>query len=234
MMSTLHRITISIIYTTHIVTIFICILVVGMQNRVNPFGIIFETNAHGAWLGNRGQLHGKGKTILRPFKHQAWIICLLQFKNRHRQIMAPNLWTELFFLDEATALAAGHRPCFECRRADAKLFKAAWLKGNSTYGYHIKTPIGKIDEVLQRERIDANLQKVTFSAPVKELPNGTFITIANDAYLLVDKLIYQWSPTGYLAGKEFGDAIVVEVLTPKSIVNTLKAGYLPHVSRLPL
>jgi hypothetical protein len=202
-----------------------------MQNRVNPFGTIIDTSARGAWLGNRGQLHGKGKTILRPFKHQAWIICQLQFKNRRRQIMAPNLWTELFFLDEVTALAAGHRPCFECRRADANLFKAAWLKGNPTYGYHIKTPIGKIDEVLQRERIDANLRKVTFNAAVKELPNGTFIAMNKEAYLFVNGLIYQWSPNGYLPGKELEDATVVEVLTPKSIVNTLKAGYLPHLSR---
>ncbi len=202
-----------------------------MQNRVTPFGTIIDTSARGAWLGNRGQLHGKGKTILRPFKHQAWIICQLQFKNRRRQIMAPNLWTELFFLDEVTALAAGHRPCFECRRADANLFKAAWLKGNPTYGYHIKTPIGKIDEVLQSERIDANLRKVTFNAAVKELPNGTFIAMNKEAYLFVNGLIYQWSPNGYLAGKELEDATVVEVLTPKSIVNTLKAGYLPHLSR---
>ncbi len=201
------------------------------QNRVNPFGAIIDTSARGTWLGNRGQLHGKGKTILRPFKHQAWIICLLEFKNRHRQIMAPNLWTELFFLDEATALAAGHRPCFECRRADASLFKAAWLKGNPTYGYHTKTPIGKIDEVLQRERIDANLQKVTFNAPVKDLPNGTFITIGNEAYLLVDAQIYQWQPTGYLPAKELEDTAIVEVLTPKSIVNALNAGYMPQLSR---
>src|SRR3954469_22149992 len=134
------------------------------QNRVNPFGKIFATSARGAWLGNRGQLHGKGKTILRPFKHQAWIICLLQFKNRRRQIMTPGLWTELFFMDEATAFAAGHRSCFECRRDDASHFKAAWLKGNPQYGFTIKTSINKIDEIIHAERIDSNGKKVTYEA----------------------------------------------------------------------
>ncbi|HTM99793.1 MAG TPA: hypothetical protein VL088_13650 [Pedobacter sp.] len=195
------------------------------QNRVDPFGNIIDTSARGTWLGNRGQLHGKGKTILRPFKHQAWIICLLQFKNRHRQIMAPNLWTELFFLDEATALAAGHRPCFECRREDAKLFKAVWLKGNPGYGYDLKTPISKIDEILHRERIDVNQQKITFTALVNELPNGTFINIANEPYLLMDEYIYQWTAFGYHEGKKILSTVEVEVLTPSSIVNALRSGY---------
>ncbi|SFH19550.1 hypothetical protein [Pedobacter insulae] len=200
------------------------------QNRVNPFGNIIETSARGTWLGNRGQLHGNGKTILRPFKHQAWIICLLQFKDRQRQIMAPNLWTELFFLDEATALAAGHRPCFECRRADANRFKQAWLSGNPHYGYDRKTTIGKIDAILQRERIDVHQQKVTHTALISTLPNGTFVAIAQKAYLLVDEQIFQWTPSGYLNGKETLNITSVAVLTPQSVVNALRAGYLPQMS----
>jgi hypothetical protein len=200
-----------------------------MQNRVNPFGDIFNTTARGAWLGNRGQLHGKGKTILRPFKHQAWIICLLEFKGRHRQIMAPNLWTELFFLDEATALAAGHRPCFECRRDDANRFKAAWLKGNPDYEFDFKTPIGKIDQVLQQQRIDGNNKKVTYKSTLKDLPNGTFISIENEPYLITNEMIYHWTPFGYLEGKKISPSTVVKVLTPMSIVNALRAGYRPHM-----
>src|SRR6187402_976555 len=112
-----------------------------LQNRVDPFGNIFATKTRGTWLGNRGQLHGAGKTILRPFKHKAWIICELRFKGRYREIMSPNLWTELFFLDEATAFAAGHRPCFECRRDDAKRFKQCWIEGNPAHGFTMKTSI---------------------------------------------------------------------------------------------
>lgn len=200
-----------------------------MQNRVNPFGDIISTVARGAWLGNRGNLHGSGKTMLRPFKHKAWIICALQFKGRHREIMAPNLWTELFFLDEATALAAGHRPCFECRPEDAKRFKLAWLKGNPTYGFDLKTSITKIDEVLQLERISAENEKITFTSLLKDLPNGSFIVKEKQAYLVINQLIYLWSPFGYGEGEEIPITTRVEVLTPKSIVNVLSAGYLPQI-----
>ena len=101
-----------------------------MQNRVNPYGKIIETEARGAWMGNRGLLHNENKEIVRPYKLKAWITCLLQFKGRQREIMSPNRYTELFFLDEATALAAGHRPCFECRKEDYNKFKSLWIKGN--------------------------------------------------------------------------------------------------------
>ena len=200
-----------------------------MQNRVDPFGVIITTPARGAWLGNRGQLHGSGKTILRPFKHKAWIICLLHFKGRHREIMAPNLWTELFFLDEATALAAGHRPCFECRREDAKRFKQAWLKGNAMYGLDLKSPIAKIDDILQSQRINGLHQKVTFSSILSDLPNGTFINIQKEAYLVMDQHLHLWSPFGYLEAKQIPASTTVEVLTPKSTVNALSAGYLPQL-----
>lgn len=196
---------------------------------MNAFGEIISTTARGTWLGNRGQLHGKGKTILRPFKHKAWIICLLAFKGRHRQIMTPNLWTELFFLDEATAIAAGHRPCFECRREDANRFKAAWLKGNPGYGFNLKTSITKIDDILQSERINATNEKVTFKSALKDLPNGTCIAIENEAYLMANGMIYQWTPFGYSEGKKLEPTTMVSVLTPRSIVNALNSGYLPQM-----
>lgn len=200
-----------------------------LQNRVDPFGNLIVTKARGQWLGNRGQLHGKGKTILRPFKHKAWIICELEFKGRRRAIMAPKLWTELFFFDEATALAAGHRPCFECRRPAANLFKTAFLKGNPDYGFDSKVQIGKIDEILQKERIDAHGQKVTFLALFKDLPNGTFISIKGEAYLVANQQVYKWSPFGYNKGETLATTAKVEVLTPKSIVNAIKNGYEPQL-----
>lgn len=200
-----------------------------LQNRVDPQGKIIATKARGAWLGNRGQLHGSTKTILRPFKHKAWIICVLQFKDRHRQIMAPNLWTELFFLDEATAFAAGHRPCFECRRDAANQFKAAWLKGNPGYGFTMKTSIGKIDEIIHQERIGADHDKVTFTAAAGDLPSGTFILIDNKPYLLTNNCIHHWTPFGYDKSLPLPQGEVT-VLTPYSIVQAFRSGYQPQMA----
>jgi hypothetical protein len=199
-----------------------------LQNRVDPQGNIISTSARGAWLGNRGQLHGKGKTILRPFKHQAWIICLLQFKGRHREVMSPGLWTELFFMDEATALAAGHRPCFECRREDAVKFKAAWLKGNPQYGFADKVAIGKIDEVIHAERIAKDGSKVTYEAAIDDLPDGAFILIGNEPYLLAGSAIHHWTPFGYDRNLLLPKGNVT-VLTPRSVVNAFVAGYRPQM-----
>ncbi len=200
-----------------------------LQNRVDPFGNIISTSARGAWLGNRGQLHGNGKTILRPFKHKAWIICELAFKNRHRAVMSPGLWTELFFLDEATAFAAGHRPCFECRREDAKRFKEAWIKGNPAYGYSMKTSIMQIDDILQEERIEKQFNKVTFTSPLKNVPQGAFIRIEKQPYLVSGNKLLLWTPFGYEEGVvKVGSE--VEVLTPRSIFHAFRAGYYPEIN----
>src|SRR5258708_25245130 len=90
---------------------------VPLQNRVDPFGEIFAHPARGLWMGNRGRLHDGGRTVLRPWQVRRWITCRLEFRGRHREVLSPWTWTELFFLDEATAFAAGHRPCGECRNA---------------------------------------------------------------------------------------------------------------------
>jgi hypothetical protein len=200
-----------------------------LQNRVDPKGNIIITKARGAWLGNRGQLHNSGKTILRPFKHKAWIICLLQFKGRHREVMSPGLWTELFFLDEATAFSAGHRPCFECRREDANRFKAAWLKGNPEYGFSPNVRIGMIDDILQAERIGTVNTKVTFEADINDLPDGVFVGVAGEAFLVAGGLIYKWSPGGYGDGLSFPTETQVRVFTPRSVVNAFRNGYRPQI-----
>src|ERR1700744_4822295 len=123
-----------------------------LQNRVDPLGQLIRTPARGAWIGNRGLLHDEHQRIVRPFKLKAWLICVLQFKGRHRTVMTPRLYTELFFLDEATAFSAGHRPCFECRREAAQLFRACWVRGNPEYNFTPTTSIYEIDSVLHRER----------------------------------------------------------------------------------
>lgn len=201
-----------------------------LRNRVDPHGNIITTAARGAWMGNGGQLHGATKDILRSFKLKAWITCLLEFKDRHREVMSPNLYTELFFIDEATALAAGHRPCFECRRKAYDLFKLCWLKGNPGYGFNMKTSIKKIDDIMHIERINSEGHKVIFTSPVSELPNGTFIQNESGYYLIHKNKYHRWTPFGYEAAIEFPSSENVLVLTSKSTVNAIRAGYLPQIA----
>jgi hypothetical protein len=201
-----------------------------LQNRVDPFGDLIFTPARGHWLGNRGIIHNDDRQIVRKFKLKAWITCVLEFKGRRRQVMAPHRYTELFFLDEATAFAAGHRPCFECRRVDALKFKTLWLKGNPAHGLNEKSPIQQLDDVLHRERIDRKGGKLSFEAEPKDLPNGSFITTNGRPSLVFDGQFFPWSPFGYEAGMPLPKTGKVTVLTPRSIVNAFHAGYLPQVS----
>lgn len=174
-------------------------------------------------MGNRGVIHNERKEIVRAFRLKAWITCVLSFKGRHRQVMKPDRWTELFFFDEATAFAAGHRPCFECRRADAMRFKRAWIEGNPSYGFDEKTPIGKIDAVLHAERVGSDGSKVSFVESFGALPNGSFIELGGEAYLVFNGLVHRWSPEGYGSGVS-GPGGAVRVLTPRSVVNAFRAG----------
>lgn len=200
-----------------------------LQNRVDPAGNLIKTKARGAWMGNRGLIHNPKQEVLRPFRLKAWITCLLEFKDRKRPVMAPNQYTELFFMDEATAYAAGHRPCFECRRADYNIFKDFWLKGNPGYGYDFKTSIQKIDDIMHAERITADKTKVTYEDNPGDLPDGTFILYNNEPYLLTGGLMYLWSPFGYGEGTSLPDVSKIEVLTPKSVVNAFRAGLRPQL-----
>jgi hypothetical protein len=198
-----------------------------LQNRVTPFGQIIRTPTRGRWMGNRGVLHNDRREIERPFRLKAWITCALSFKGRWRKVMSPGRWTELFFFDEATAFAAGHRPCFECRRADAVRFKAAWLAGNPEYGFDLRTPIGKIDVILHRERVAADGSKVRYEEEFGALPNGSFIDWQGEAWLVRDGLVYKWAPEGYGEGAA-GPGGIVRVLTPRSVVKAFRAGYVPQ------
>jgi hypothetical protein len=201
-----------------------------LQNRVDPWGNIIKTTARGAWMGNRGLLHDEYQTIRRPFKLKAWITCVLQFKGRHRKVMSPRQYTELFFLDEATSFAAGHRPCFECRREDAKRFKSCWLKGNPEYGFNEDTPIGEIDNILHQERINRRGEKVSYEASIKDLPDGTFIEWEGIACLVANNKIFPWSPFGYEKEQTLPEGQRVKVLTPRSTVNAIRAGYVPQIN----
>ena len=200
-----------------------------LQNRVNPVGELIKTKARGAWLGNRGVIHDEHKEIVRPYKVKAWITCVLAFRGRHREIMQPDRWTELFFLDEATAFSAGHRPCFQCRYKDHMRFKEYWLKGNPAYGFDMQTPVAKIDDVIHKERIAKDRSKITYEAHIDNLPNGTFAMYDDKPYLIYDKQLYEWGPAGYAKAIALPGVKVVTVLTPRSVVNMFNAGYVAQV-----
>jgi hypothetical protein len=202
-----------------------------LQNRVDPFGQLIRTTGRGAWMGNRGLIHNEHQQIIRPFRLKGWITCVLEFKGRHREVMTPNQYTELFFLDEATAFSAGHRPCAECRRADFNRFKAAWVQGNSLYMYNMKTPIGEIDEILQRERINPNGSKFTYNERLGNLPEGSFIEYNGKPYMIRNpNRVTHWTPFGYTDSIKLPLTTEVNVLTPKSIVNSFQSGYIPQTS----
>ena len=201
-----------------------------LQNRVDPFGSIIMTRARGAFMGNRGVIHNQCREITHAFKHKAWITCALQFKGRKRTVMTPGRWTELFFLDEATAFAAGHRPCFECRKEEAKKFKSCWIRGNPAHGFTMKTSIREIDDVLQTERIDGNKKKVTHQRMFSDIAEGTFVSVDDDPYLFSAGQLYRWTPSGYDYSIAVPKASALTVLTPHSMVNAFHAGYVPQMN----
>lgn len=202
-----------------------------LQNRVTPFGEIIATPARGTLMGNRGNLHNAERTLGRArWRLRAWITCVLEFKGRQRTVMTPGLYTELFFLDEATALAAGHRPCFECRRADALHFRDCWLRANPAAGVGPDTRIGVLDTRLHAERVGLEGAKITFPADLGTLPDGVLIALssrANEAHLLRRGLLWRWSPAGYTESRPAAAGDTVRVLTPRSIVRAIAAGYEP-------
>ena len=141
-----------------------------LQNRVTPSGDLIATPAHGTLMGNRGRLHDPARRIVRRVAggYRAWVTCRLAFGGRRRVVMAPNRYTELFFLDEATALAAGHRPCGECRRADFRRFRATWLAANPDRGLGPDAPIDAIDRELHRDRLRPKGQNEQSSSGEKD------------------------------------------------------------------
>jgi hypothetical protein len=196
-----------------------------LQNRVTPEGHIIAHPARGLMMGNRGgALHDAHRTLgRRRWVSRQWICCVLSFKNRQREVMAPRRYTELFFLDEATALAAGHRPCFECRRGDSLRFSTIWA---AAHGKSDRATAPEMDRILHPDRVDAAGSKVTYVSSLAALPNGTFVRAAGRPHLLWGGLLYPWSFDGY-GPPVRADADEVEVLTPRSIVAVLEGGYVP-------
>lgn len=203
-----------------------------LQNRVTPFGEIVATPARGTLMGNRGGcLHDEHQCLgVARWRSRRWIACLLEFKGRKRTVMSPRRYTEIFFLDEATALSAGHRPCAECRRVAFNRFKAAWLEGNADLAVDPRGSVDVIDRHLQRERVGRRREKVTFFEAARSLPDGVFVTrpeAADDAMLVWDGNLYRWSLEGYSGPCMPVADQTVAVLTPRSIVRAIAAGYEP-------
>lgn len=183
------------------------------QNRVSPEGSLHAVPERGAFMGNRGILHHEGR-IQRNHAHKAWITCLLSFKSRQRAVMSEGRYTELFFLDEATSYAAGHRPCAECRRADYLAFAKAWA------GLHGPSKAPEIDRCLHAERLQRRDKRVFLAAPA-DLPDGVMLR-GPSGPVLKWRGFHDWSFAGYRRCEI--EAPEVEVLTPPSITALLRAG----------
>lgn len=197
------------------------------QNRVTPFGAIIATAARGTLMGNRGCLHDSQGVIRRAYQSKRWIICLLDFKNRRRSIMTPGQYTELFFLDEATALAAGHRPCAECQRERFRHFRAAWAAANPHLTGTPTPAVAVIDSVLHAERLQIATRPILPLSQIDQLPDGSFVQPAGDeyAYLVIRGQLLRWTPFCYTNPINLYSATTVTLLTPPSTVRALAAGY---------
>jgi hypothetical protein len=207
-----------------------------LQNRVTPFGEIVAEPWRGSLMGNRGILHDPDRRLGRArWRIQGWVTCVLEFRGRRRSPMTPGRYTELFFWDEAAALAAGHRPCAECRREDYRRFMAAWqaagLPGGPGAG---GAPAA--DRHLHRHRVTRMRRQVRFQADAADLPDGTFVVSPAAEHLpmlLWRRRLWHLS----LADRRYYAAGLpparVTVLTPRPTVETLAAGYRPVIGELP-
>jgi len=192
---------------------------VPLQNRVTPFGEIVAVAGRGLLMGNRGVLHDDARRIVRPWQVRRWIACRTDFRGRHREVMQPRRWTELFFLDEATAFAAGHRPCAECRYADYQRFRSMWEKAHGA-----PATADSMDRALHAERLEGR-RKRSYPARCEALPNGAYVALDNAAWVVWRGELLAWGDDGYTERRPRPKTGVVDVLTPPSMVALLRAGY---------
>lgn len=195
-----------------------------LQNRVTPFGDIVAIAQRGMFTGNRGIIHDPAtKTLLtKRWATRTWLVCDCEFKGRRREVMGGRSWTELFFLDEAVALAAGHRPCFLCRRESAERFRACWASSRA----EPPPSAEQMDVVLHAERLERGRKRLhSLTLLLSDLPDGAVVAVDGDAYTLCAGMAYRWTSDGYDRGILLHDADWL--LTPPSTVMTLFSGYRP-------
>ncbi|MEX3016252.1 hypothetical protein [Gymnodinialimonas hymeniacidonis] len=195
-----------------------------LRNRVLPTGQIVADPARGTLTGNRGILVDRdGRMTNRQWALKAWITCVLEFRGRRRPVAQPRTWTELFFLDEAVAFSAGHRPCAYCRRADYNQFKAHWggLKA------------GEMDQILHGERLNGR-EKRLHSVRLQDMPDGAFVLQDERPMLVMGDALLPYTPNGYRPPKPRMDG-PAEALTPPSLIEILRHGYRPklHLTAAP-
>ena len=192
-----------------------------LQNRVTPFGEIIATPSRGLMMGNRGILHdAPGRLGRRRWRHKNWIICQLEYRNRRIPLMDLGRYTALFFLDEAVALAAGHRPCYKCRRAYYSRFTQCWPRESPPRA-------SEMDCILHTQRVDrASRKQIRHAGRFERLPSGAFVAQGGDAWLVLDSALARYTPEGYdrFIPRPLGDATV---LTPPATIAAIAGGYSP-------
>jgi hypothetical protein len=195
-----------------------------LQNRVTPFGEIVAISQRGMFTGNRGIIHDPAtKTLLdRRWTNKAWLICSCEYKGVRRMVMGGRSWTELFFLDEAVAFAAGHRPCFFCRREAAERFRGCWATAKGG----LRPSAKAIDAILHHERLERSRKRLhPIPAPLTALPDGAMVAAAGSAFTLCAGRAHRWTNEGYAPSERLRHADAL--LTPPSTLLTFRAGYRP-------
>jgi len=193
------------------------------RNRVTPLGELVADPAYGCVFGNRGGLHDDDGRIRRHHVGRRWIACRLEFKGRRRALLQPGRYTELFFLDDATALAAGHRPCAECRREDFRAFAAAWPQDGPE-----RPTAAAVDVRLHAERLgDDGPRRRWHERPVDDLPDGAFLLRDDGPWLVRGGELLRWTPARYTdrLPRPTGEPAVV--VTPPSTLAALERGWRP-------
>ena len=192
-----------------------------LQNRVTPFGELISTSARGTLMGNRGgKFHAADQKLTgRRWVSRQWICCVLEFKNRQRDVWG-RYYTELFFLDEVTAFSAGHRPCFECRRRDAEHFAQLFS------GKKRRASAAAMDRALHAERLDGKVKRA-HRRNIDTLPDGAMMALDGEAFAVRGRRLLRWTPSGYAASRARPHGMKVDVLTPPSILSVLARGYTP-------
>jgi hypothetical protein len=198
---------------------------VPRRNRVTPLGELVADPARGLVFGNRGCLHDGDGRIRRPHVGRRWIACRLAFRGRRRgALMRPGRYTELFFLDDATAMAAGHRACAECRREDYRRLLGVWETLHPG-----ETGAGAVDDRLHAERLDGDGRRRLHAAAAADLPDGTFVLLDSGPWLVSGGRALRWSPAGYGDRRRLRPSDRLDVVTPPSLVAVMRAGWEPAV-----
>lgn len=197
-----------------------------LQNRVTPLGELIADPARGLVYGNRGCLHDDEGHIRRRYNGKRWIACRLQFRGWQRErLLAPGRFTELFFLDEVTALAAGHRPCALCRREDYERLRAIWSRLHPG-----QAGADAIDARLHGERLDPTTRsQLRRPAALEALPDGAFVLTHDAPHLVLGEELLEWTPAGYTTRRPREPHATVQLITPPSLVEVLRAGWHPLV-----